>query len=125
MSLHRFQLIGNPTHNQYLEIHQMVLTGNWIDHHHPKPIFCCRHQKKGIEFLKLVKWYGNSDFDGGQTGYVFSRKVSVETALKLLGFSIDDDYGNYNGVGRYYSDCPFIVRKGSRMLITVQWGYDC
>jgi len=75
--------------------------------------------------MKLIKKFNHfysETMDSGAMYYII--KTLEEDHMKILKKFDIDPYQEYNGVGNFWKDTPFIRRKGKYLIITISWGYD-
>lgn len=73
---------------------------------------------------KGVKYYGESDIDGGLSWFVLDAKEVKSLSKEEIFEALDLEY-YYGGIGQYFSHDPWIRYRTSRKVLVCQsWGYD-
>ena len=123
-SLHTLLTDMSPDRNLYIEMHCFKLTDTLTTHNHPAPKLSPYRMAGNLIYRVGVKYWGESDLDGGISFAVFNRdEIEPEEALKVMGW---DNAVYYDPQpGQFFSNLPNCKVQGSRILLTRQWGYDC
>ncbi len=75
--------------------------------------------KKHKHLLCGIRHFGESAIDGGVAWAVYSNSMTDAEILRDTGWTA------YNGgLGRYFTDSPFVKRGKYRAIITQRFGID-